>query len=139
MASLSIDEQALNAQVMARLDVFARGFVSTVATEARRLAPRRTGELERGIQPDPVRRTGPWVLETGVSGLARHSAPVHEGARPHVIRAKNAAALSFYWPKVGRRVFFARVNHPGNKPNPFLRNAAHRVASADPRITIGTS
>lgn len=138
MAELEIDSTRLNAVVMERLQVFTRAFTHEVAREARRLAPKRTGALERGISADPVQRTGPWTLESGVTGRARHSAPVHEGARPHVIRARNAAALSFYWPKVGRRVFFARVNHPGNRPNPFLRNAAHRVASADPRVTIGT-
>jgi len=65
-----------------------------------------------------------------------YAAAVHEGARPHVIRARRASLLRFYWPKVGRVVFFPKVNHPGNRPNPFLSNAAHRVASADPRITF---
>lgn len=37
------------------------------------------------------------------------------GARPHVIRARNARTLAFYWPKVGRMVFPVSVNHPGNK------------------------
>lgn len=119
---------------MERLDTFAKGFVGTVATTARGLAPVRSGRLKASIQADPVRRTGPWTIDTGVRANAPYAAPVHEGARPHLIRAKHAPVLSFYWPKVGRRVFFKSVNHPGNRPNPFLSNAVHRVVSADPRI-----
>lgn len=44
--------------------------------------------------------------------------PHHDGARPHVIRARRAKALRFRWH--GKIVFFARVNHPGNRPNRFL-------------------
>src|SRR5687768_7984981 len=132
MASLSIDDDALNARVMERLEVFATGFVRTVSATAKTLAPVRTGALKASIHPDPVRRTGPWRIESGVSADAPYAAPVHEGARPHVIRPRNARALRF---EVGGRVVFARrVNHPGNRANPFLSNAAHRVVSADPRI-----
>jgi hypothetical protein len=46
---------------------------------------------------------------------------VHEGTEAHQIVAKNAQALSFEWH--GQRVFFASVNHPGYKGNPFLRDA----------------
>lgn len=48
---------------------------------------------------DPKASMVPQVLETG--------------ARPHKIRAVNAKALSFFWPKVGSQVFFKEVNHPG--------------------------
>ena len=42
----------------------------------------------------------------------------HEGAGPHVILPRNAARLVF---RVnGRLVFAKKVNHPGNKPNPYL-------------------
>lgn len=37
----------------------------------------------------------------------------NDGTRPHVIRPRTAKALSFFWPKLGKRVFFAKVNHPG--------------------------
>lgn len=137
MADLEVNETELNAVVMRRLETFTTAFVSRVASTARQIAPERSGELKRLIRPDAVRRVGPWSLASGVSSLAPYSAPVHEGARPHVIRPRNARALRFM---VGDRVVFARrVNHPGNAPNPFLRNAVHRVVSEDPRISIGGS
>lgn len=137
MADIEINETRLRDQVMGDLETFTRGFVNAAAAQAQKDAPERTGNLKRLIKPDAVRRVGPWTLASGVSSLARYSAPVHEGARPHVIRARNAAALSFFWPKVGRQVFFKSVNHPGNAGQPFLRNAVHAVAAADPRITVG--
>lgn len=45
---------------------------------------------------------------------------VHQGARPHEIRARRAPRLVFFWPKVGRVVAFKKVDHPGNKAMPFL-------------------
>jgi len=48
-----------------------------------------------------------------------------DGTRPHEIRAVRANALRFYWPKVGKVVFFKRVWHPGTKPSKF-----HEVALA---------
>ena len=43
---------------------------------------------------------------------------VEYGTRPHIIRAKNAKALSN-----GSIIFGKKVNHPGTKPQPFLRPA----------------
>jgi len=62
---------------------------------------------------------------------------ISKGTKPHVIRAKNASALSFYWPKVGAHTFVplkgfpftgmaygyfwigkGYVDHPGTEPNP---------------------
>lgn len=133
MASLSIDEGALQTQVMGRLDLFAKGFVSTVSATAKTLAPVRTGRLKASIHPDAVRRTGPWRIDSSVSADAPYAAPVHQGARPHVIRPRNARVLRFEV-EGGRVVFARRVNHPGQRAQPFLSNAVHRVVSADPRI-----
>lgn len=44
----------------------------------------------------------------------------HEGTEPHIIRARQAPRLVFYWPKAGRVVAFKQVSHPGTKPNRFL-------------------
>ena len=135
MAELQIDDGRLQAEVMPRLEAFMRSFTRQVVSQAKDLAPVRSGNLKRNIVADPVRRVGPWSLASGVSSLANYSAPVHDGARPHVIRPKNARALRF---EIGDRVVFARrVNHPGQRAQPFLQNAADRVATADPRITLG--
>lgn len=44
----------------------------------------------------------------------------HEGTPPHIIRARRAPMLVFYWPKVGQVVAFKKVNHPGTFPNHYL-------------------
>lgn len=139
MAEVDIDHAALQSVVMPRLEAFLSEFVRDGAAQAKISAPSRSGYLKSTIHADGVRRVGPWSLASGVSVDARYAAPVHEGARPHVIRARNSPVLSFYWPKVGRRVFFPRVNHPGNADNPFLATAMNRVASSDPRVTLGDS
>lgn len=134
-ARLEIDDEALQNAVMPRLRAFMTSFVRTSTVTAKQIAPVRTGFLRANISAMPVRQVGPWRLESGVESTADYSAPVHEGARPHVIRPRQARALRFM---MGDRVVFAqRVNHPGNRANPYLRNAVHRVASADPRIRVG--
>lgn len=55
-----------------------------------------------------------------------HAASVHNGARPHPIRARFAKTLRFR-AKTGAVVFPVTVNHPGNKPNPWLLRAARRI------------
>jgi len=136
MAELHIDDDQLNVVVMGRLEIFHHAFTRQVVTTAQSLAPVRTARLKTAIRADAVHRSGPWKIDGGVSVDVPYAAAVHEGARPHIIRARRAPVLSFFWPKVGRQVFFKSVNHPGNRPNPFLSNAVHRVASADPRITF---
>ena len=60
---------------------------------------------------------------------ARYAGFVHEGTRPHVIFPRRARALRFN--VAGRTVFAAKVNHPGTKPRPFLREAAAEVAARE--------
>jgi len=87
-------------------------------------------KIERGIKYN-TRQTGDRV-KLNVTGPER--------SRPHVIRAKNAAALAFFWPKVGRQTFVPRaggfpthvssngalfigkgqVDHPGGPLGPLL-------------------
>lgn len=59
-----------------------------------------------------------------VVSRARHSLALHEGARPHKIRAKNPSGLlKFYWARAGRVVMFRSVNHPGIGGTPFLTSS----------------
>jgi hypothetical protein len=92
-----------------------RRFVSI----AQRLAPKRSGKFAAGIRfrttagtnsvgltasvPQPL---GDWIIK---------------GTPPHVISGR--PYLSFFWERAGRRVVFRSVNHPGTKPNPFIRDA----------------
>lgn len=92
-----------------------------IDTNARRRVNVRTGELSSSIGHRVYRSGNRVVLRE--SATARHAKYVHDGTGPHEIRARNAKALRFYWPRAGRVVYFARVQHPGYKGNPFLRNA----------------
>lgn len=96
--------------------------LSSIA-EAHRLVPRKTGYLQRTIQPGTLTDTSAEVKAT-----ANYAAYVEFGTKPHIIRPKNRKALR--WP-LSRRLsgrarsgsgfaFAAIVHHPGTKPHPFL-------------------
>lgn len=74
---------------------------------------------------------------------------IRRGTKPHVIRAKRAKALAFFWPKVGMQTFVPKagfpitgelngafwigkgfVNHPGTKPNPYQERALASMSPA---------
>lgn len=48
---------------------------------------------------------------------------LEDGTAAHVIRARNATALFFFWEKVGRNVMFQKVNHPGFAGIHYTQNA----------------
>lgn len=72
----------------------------------------KTGALKESITSKRKTYKGGLGFEAG-SWTIKYAA-VHElGSKPHKIVAKNAPALSFFWPKVGKQVAFKSVNHPG--------------------------
>jgi HK97 gp10 family phage protein len=88
-----------------------------VQNEARRRAPVDTGRLRSSIvsrAENSGRRVG-YVVGTNVG----YAAAVEYGTAPHVIKPKHKKAL--YWP--GARHPVAQVNHPGTRPQPFMRPA----------------
>lgn len=98
--------------------------VARVQESAVKLSPVDSGELRRKIIPD--------FQNKEIRSEAKHSASVEYGTKPHVIRATNAKALSF---KVGgKQVFAKKVNHPGTRPNPFMRSSARKVQKEIPKI-----
>ena len=82
---------------------------------------RKPGTLRDSIVKRPV------TLRGDVAFIVGSNDPIalihHEGTKPHVIRARRAPMLVFYWDKVGRVVHFKHVNHPGTKPNRYLLKA----------------
>ena len=56
---------------------------------------------------------------------------VREGTQPHVIVPKQANALRFLIG--GQTIFAMKVNHPGNKPNPYHKRV---LAQLTPRIQL---
>ncbi len=53
--------------------------------------------------------------------LAPYGAAVHNGSRPHEIKAKNAKSL--FWVNGGKGFYSKSVKHPGTKPDSFLFEA----------------
>lgn len=110
------------------------------AEEAKRLVPRKTGNLGRSIAPGAF--SGSSALVRASAAYARY---VEEGTRPHDIVPRNGRALRFPASGVSttlagrvrtgeaRRlgnaayVFAARVRHPGTKPYPFLVPGAKKA------------
>jgi hypothetical protein len=135
-----VDPEALSRAMLPMLSRKGNSLVRGIANQARADVPVRTGNMGRTIGIDPMRPSGPFSVSGGVHAGGRtapYTIPVHEGSRPHGIRARRAPMLRFFWDKVGRNVAFRSVNHPGVKARPFLRNAAIRTVATDPDVKAG--
>lgn len=122
----AIGSPALAAGVMQRLAI------ATVA-EAKRIVPRRTGNLGHSIQ---IRSMTP-TMAVVVAGAA-YAADVEFGTRPHEITPNARKALRFAAsaggarltgsPRTGAAVVFARrVHHPGTRAQPFMLKGAEKA------------
>lgn len=92
---------------------------------SRRFVGVKSGDLKQTIGSRVVRSNPGYNVEVfagNTAKTAKYVMPHHDGSRPHVIRPKRAQFLRF---TVGGKVVYARkVNHPGNRANPFLRKGA---------------
>jgi len=81
-------------------------------------APVDAGTLRAGIHLDSIENTGDTITTTNSTGgeSADYAIPVHEGAREHVIEAKNAQAL--FWDGADHPV--KKVVHPATAGNPYM-------------------
>lgn len=79
--------------------------------------PEKSGDLKRSGKV--VRR----VYGFSVQYTMPYAAAVHDGSKRHIIEAKAGKMLKFIG-KDGQTVYRKRVNHPGNKKNPWLWRAA---------------
>lgn len=91
----------------------------TLEFRARNSTGVRTGRLRADIKTRERAVVDGLQVEVGNWGV-RYAAAHHQGAKPHKIRARNAPFLHFYWEKHGTWVKTQEVNHPGNRPNPYL-------------------
>lgn len=109
------DASGLRRKVLQYGQRVAVGTAKELERELRRAADQhyKTGELDQSIKVVAL-GSGPRYRLHAEAPVVQAST-TNKGARPHVIRARNARTLSFYWPKVGRVVNPVSVNHPGNK------------------------
>jgi hypothetical protein len=88
---------------------------------AREEAPNKTGAFRESI------RFRTFVKGTEIGFTTSAAQPLGKwivfGTRPHIIRARNAKTLYFFWGRLGRFVSFPFVHHPGTKPNPYVDRA----------------
>lgn len=121
-----------------------------VLNRAKILAPVDTGNLRASLTQEIKTRKKVVIGRVGTN--VNYAWFVHEGTKPHKIKAKDAGALRFYWPKVGavtvvpkktkvgrwsgylgkdKKIFLigkGYVDHPGTKGRPFLRTALREQA-----------
>lgn len=94
-----------------------------VLTEIRRRSPvsptENGGRLRDSISVSRRGRAG--GIEARFTSSVSYAKFVQDGTEPHVIEPRQALAL--HWTKNGSSVFASRVNHPGTRPNPFVRQA----------------
>lgn len=132
-ARVEIDDVALERESGSHLRRKHRSITRRIANQARADVPVRTGNLGRTIGELPQVYT-PYHVSGGVEATADYAAAVHEGSRPHYIRARRAQALRFMWH--GQETFRRSVWHPGTRSRPFLRNAGQRVVLTDPDVRM---
>lgn len=84
-----------------------------------------TGTLKASIHPEPPKISGFSVTVKVATGAESdgYAIYVHEGTRPHIIRARNAQFLHF------GNTFVKQVHHPGTAAikyleRPLIENAA---------------
>lgn len=84
-----------------------------------------TGNLRASIATGAVRTEGSTVVGT-VGTPVEYAIYVHEGTAPHEIRPTTPGGVLAWGGRPPTR-FATRVNHPGTKPQPFLRRAMEDV------------
>lgn len=132
MIKISVEHSGLDIQVFAEnLDEkLIRPLIERLADRAEKLmrekAPARTGVLRASVTKE-VREK-----EAVVGPTAPYAVYVLKGTRPHEIHPVYTKALRFE--VAGRVVFAMRVQHPGTRPQPFIRETADQIVSELPGI-----
>lgn len=98
-----------------------------VLNRAKILAPVRTGRLRASGKMDlKITTSGP---SGSVTFTVKYAQWVHDGTRPHIIRAKNKKVLKFR--VAGKVLYRPLVHHPGTRGRPFLARALAEVGPAN--------
>lgn len=124
---VALDKRGLREDANAAAAGRVRSTTRRVLTRSTVLCPVLTGRLRAsGRMKFREAAKGPTgVVEYPVN----YAAAVHDGSRPHIIRARKKKALAFKMD--GRTVIVKSVVHPGTDGRPFLRMAAEEVAAAE--------
>ena len=102
-------------------DKFVKVLGFQLANKFAEKAPKNTGHLARSF-PGTFRTEGGAIFFE----LPAYWRSVEFGSPPHIIRPKGKKAL--FWKGAKHPVKI--VHHPGNKPNPFVRNEINNISEA---------
>lgn len=80
----------------------------------KQLVHKRSGHLTADISSKRATDTR-GNLRFDAGSKLRYAAAYELGSRPHVIAAKHAPVLVFFWPKVGHVMHLQKVHHPGTR------------------------
>lgn len=127
------------------------GIPESVRTRLRTLIPGITKQFGReidsrlstGLKSRRSLKTNTFMVDTGTRIGARVSVTytggdktkadlprwLESGTRPHVIMAKNASALFFYWEKIGANFIGPKVNHPGSAGIRYMEQSVEAMRS----------
>lgn len=99
-------------------------------------APRKTGEYARSINFKTYETNN--VISLRFYAAQPLTGWIRGGTKPHIIAARNAKNLRFYWDKGPRGAgiyFYPYVHHPGTKPNDFF-SEVYSQYSPEMRATL---
>jgi hypothetical protein len=117
------------AKLPGQIDTLTREAADVTETALRQAAP--VGKGGSDYQPGSLRRSIAFDLsgttaEFSASQVAQY---VIGGTPAHEIEPREKQALAFYWAAYGDEFIFARVHHPGTKPNDFRVPALERAGA----------
>lgn len=122
-------------RAVGRTDILLGKVAVAGVANAKRIVRRRTGNLGRTIRVGRVTASYAEVRAGGQLGVG-YAGAIEFGARPHVIVPRRARVLAWGGQRtLGGRLrkgsrpthFARRVNHPGNRPYPYLRPGVIRA------------
>jgi HK97 gp10 family phage protein len=122
-----LDVKVVAAKLPAKIrDLVVNRVGSFAYEEMQRRAPSQSGKMRRSI------RKRVQGAEVRIGPTEPYAIYVEQGTRPHEIVPVNARALRF---EVGGQVVFAmHCNHPGTRPQPFVRETAEETRKRVPYL-----
>jgi len=115
---MAFNVDGLRKQLQRQVNDFAGRAADGITAEVREAAPVETGVLKRSVTHTTPQVSDSQVSFTVQTGDLIQANTTEYGARPHVIVPRTKRALAFR--TNGTLVITKRVNHPGNKPDPWF-------------------
>jgi len=121
---LEVDEAAIE-QLLATPQQLLAEVTAQVFGDALRYCPVDTGAMLASMRMQVRPRVG--IVSVGT----QYWPYTEYGARPHKIRPRGNYPLKFFWRRIGQRVAFWEVNHPGTPTVAYMRRALYKNRDFD--------